>query len=537
MISSWYRISIGGNVKVADVASAMQVAGEMVAANGGGVPDIKPCDEQGNLLSSPVEEEVVTKIAPDVVKTPATPVSADYLEKSPPPVYSDFGAGRQIVDANAASRLSNLYDKLEGSGITGLEREKTAMGYVPGTRMAQIGYDTQAKRKLEHEAKMPVREAIDALNAVVESEQRREVEVSSRELIDAISDKGPLTVQGMRLTEHAIKGLYTRLNANNDGFKASGLARIFELRERIKAAQAANEKNRVNRISDGIAHYAQVEAMISADRAEVSHCLRHELSRFPDVKLKLRTRENPALNDIFAVVSPSYTVADAPMITPEFLKSGVPDDARGNYSYDPETTKWSIEIATWTPTDTINQVVGEPTSGFLNFSGSDDGTGRISGDGGIMMIQCLNASLYSAGGVEVSRVHRGKVIFDVQRMLKVALHSINTLSQAWGNNRKIVVETPTGLTLEQAIPGLFRDMLNRGELVGVLTGRKENHIQGLTRAYKSERRDQSQLVRADLAQSWTRYVQDQPSDVRLEAERSIGNWLVSPTKLRVDLKD
>ncbi len=315
------------------------------------------------------------------------------------------------------------------------------------------------------------------------------------------------------------------------------MSRILELQERVATATRLDEKNRQGNISPYIAKYDEVARMIEGDRRELSNCLRHELNRFPDVKLKMRVRENPALKDIFAILSPSYTIADAPMITPELLKSGIPDDAKGSWDYDAETTAWNIEIATWTLTATLEQAIGEPISGMISFSGKDNGTGRLNGFGGILIIQCLNASLYSAGEVEVSRVHRGRVLFDAQKMLRAALHSINTLSEAWGNNRKIVVEPPINFDSKKFMDGCWRALLNKGELSGVLVGRKENHIPVLSRCFEQERRDRDKLIRSDFAQTFSKHLQSQPNDIQREGELAIGNWLAKPTKMVCDLKE
>lgn len=552
-----YKIVVGGKVRIVeanpDSSVVMSAAEEMIKAAGGGiVPDIYKCDKDGNLeaavppqpkLGVPFSMSVGNAFSEDNLVPPTTNALAlasgpiDNLpEVAKAPVFSDFGSGNQIMDHNAAARLSATYDNLEANGIKGIARETTAMGYQPGMRMAEIGYDSQAQRKLDHEGKMPVVQAIEELNSIIASEQRRDVEVTTKELISSVTDTGKLKVLNFNLKDHALKGLFTRLNANDAGtkdmpVKASGLSRILELQERIATATILDEKNRQSRVAPAIARYDEVAKMIASDRMELAHCLRHELARFPDIRLKLRVRENPALQDIFAILSPGYTVADAPLITPEFLKVGVPSDARGNWTYDSNTTAWSIEIATWTPTDTLSQVIGEPVSGMVSFSGKDNGTGRLNGDGGILIIQCLNASLYSAGDVEVSRVHRGKVLFDAQKMLRAALHSINTLSEAWGNNRKIVIEPPSTMTLEQAMPGFWRALMNKGDLVSILPGRKENHVKGLTRTYFDERRDNDRLIRSDMAQGWTKYIQDQPNNVRREAEQAIGSWLAKPTKM------
>jgi hypothetical protein len=89
-------------------------------------------------------------------------------------------------------------------------------------------------------------------------------------------------------------------------------------------------------------------------------------------------------------------------------------------------------------------------------------------------------------------------------------------------------EAPTGMTIEDAIPGFYSWLLRdrSSELAGVLPGRTAMHVEGLTAAFASERRDSTKLVRSDFAQGWTRYIQSQSTPVRRDAESAIGRWLV-----------
>ena len=93
---------------------------------------------------------------------------------------------------------------------------------------------------------------------------------------------------------------------------------------------------------------------------------------------------------------------------------------------------------------------------------------------------------------------------------------------------RLLVPFAEGLALTDVIPDLWTSLLTerKGMLSGVLPGRSAEHAKELTQAYFAERRDRSRLVRADLAQGWTRYVQGQPGDVRREAEQAIGAWMV-----------
>jgi hypothetical protein len=135
------------------------------------------------------------------------------------------------------------------------------------------------------------------------------------------------------------------------------------------------------------------------------------------------------------------------------------------------------------------------------------------------------------------------VLYDVQAMLRGGLAAIDALCKAWGVNRAETIALPVRdektVTLEEAIPGFWSYCLKnpRSELQGVLPGRAASHVDGLTKTYYAERREPARLVRADLAQGWTRYVQNQPSDIRREAEQAIGAWLVSDKPIGCQLKE
>lgn len=83
-----------------------------------------------------------------------------------------------------------------------------------------------------------------------------------------------------------------------------------------------------------------------------------------------------------------------------------------------------------------------------------------------------------------------------------------------------------------AIPGFWRALLTdrTSDLAGVLPGRTAQHVDGLTSAFWGERRETGYLSRADFAQGWTRYIQDQPNAVRREAEQAVGSWMVNDSR-------
>lgn len=273
------------------------------------------------------------------------------------------------------------------------------------------------------------------------------------------------------------------------------------------------------------------ETFKAMDKAALLDVMQRECERFSAVKIKLRTREG--LGDIFAALSPGYTPADAPEVLGDVLRA-LPDDARGTFSYDPTSTTWEIRASVFTPTPVDEQAVGEAFEGYVAFSSRDNGTRKLGGGGGIVLLRCLNASTYEAETSNVSRVHRSNVLRDLRAMTKDATAAISALCTAWGVARNeglsATVKDERGnlIPLEDMIPGFFRHMLTarKGELVGVLPGRTSKHVEGLAKAYHEERRNLVTPVRADLAQGWTRYVQEQSTAVRRDAERAIGRWIV-----------
>jgi len=207
----------------------------------------------------------------------------------------------------------------------------------------------------------------------------------------------------------------------------------------------------------------------------------------------------------------------------------LPSDARASFSYDPTSTTWELRASVFTPTPTDSQAVGEPFEGYVSFTSRDNGTRKLTGGGGILLIACLNASTYEADSTTVSRRHVGAILTDLAAMSRDASRAIHALCQAWGTARADVIEVPALVPIEEAIPGFYRCMLasRRGELVGVLPGRTAHHVERLALAYNDQRRDSANITRADLAQGFTRYIQDTPASVRRDAERAIGRWVVT----------
>jgi len=482
-MSLYYKITLGDVSKVVPAAQAMDTADQMVNQAGGGIPNIVPCDEQGNTEIKKEETKV---------ETPAPKVNSTWTAT--------------VIDNTAKARIEAQHQALAAQGIKVNTKEQF---YATGTRMADVGYTTQTHRKQEFLKQKPLKDAIGELSEKVGNELRRDVHLSAKEIAEELTvEDNQILVRDHLLTERALRGIVARLQSPAIGY-------LVGLQERIAGEQDAK--------------------LLQTDIEKLTDIFYYECKRFGDVEFKLRMREYP--RDIFAALSPTFGVADAPMVMDQIIEQ-MPEDARGSWSYDPETTSWELRAEIFTPTPVEEQAVGEAFSGYVSFSSGDAGNLRFRGGGGISLIRCLNASTYSAGE-GISRVHRGKIMYDINSMTAKSLKAIKALCVAWGKNRQEKVEIPTGVKISDAIPGFWRFLLTdkRSELQGVLKGRTENNIGGLTQAFYSERRDLDNVVRADFAQGFTRFIQGQPTEIRREAELAIGNWVVNNKPMRCELKE
>lgn len=436
-----------------------------------------------------------------------------------PKKNSTFENGDLVHDDEGKKRIEAQHSALRAAGVAVNAEEQL---YATGTRMADVGYATQTQRKIDHDAMRPVQETAHALIRAVRAEDRHDQVVTAREIADSLHVNGSISCLGGHvLSEHAIRGLSARLESPMLGY-------VLGLRDRMVTRKASG------------ADVAEIKKANDADRANMADVLRHELMSAPGetVKLRMRTRGNNGKPDVYAVVSEGYTPADAPEAIGQIVDS-LPSDARGSFAYDVVSTSWELRASVWTPTPVAEQAVGEAFEGYVSFRSKDNGTSRFNGGGGVTLLRCLNASTYTANGTSVSRVHRGRVLYDISAMLKGAMSAIDALCAAWGRNRAEEIAFPERVTIEDAIPGFWAYCLKdrRSELAGVLPGKTREHVDGLTCAFFQERREPARLVRSDLAQGWTRYIQDQPTDIRRDAEAAIGDWLVARKPIRCELKE
>ena len=458
-----------------------------------------------------------TTIVPPESPVEATPAPVEAAPDAP--VNSTFTS--LVTDDAAKVRIEAQHAALYQAGVQVNAKEQL---FATGTRMADVGYSTQAGRKAEHDRKLSAREACEALCDQVKAEGREDIVLTARDVADSIHANGAITVNGYALGEQAIRGLAARIESPMLGY-VLGLRDRMASRKRPVMSEEATKAN-------------------EADRAKIAEVIRHECLANPGESFKLRVRKagRHGKPDCYAIVGEGYSPADAPTALAQ-LADQLPEDARATFSYDVASTTWELRASVWTPTPVAMQAVGEAFEGYVSFSSKDNGTAKFRGGGGILLLRCLNASTYTADDSSVARVHRGRILYAVDRMLRKSLTAIDAITTAWGVNRNAVLEIPVAdggekrITLEDAIPGFYMSMLRskQSELVGVLPGRTKEHAAGLTKAFFAERRDETRLVRSDLAQGWTRYIQDQPNEVRRDAEKAIGDWLVNNRPVKCQL--
>jgi hypothetical protein len=471
-----------------------------------------PGATHADLKFEPVGAEAMTAPGPVTVEVTAAPK-----------VNSNFQGGL-VTDDEAKSRIEATQAALRAAGI---KVDASHQLYATGTRMADVGYANQAQRAVEHESKLSIGECCAQLSERVEREGREDIEVSAHDFAQNLSVNGKVKAFGLAVTEQAMRGLCARLESPAIRYLLGMRDRIAETVSHLRSLEAVAAHARDAKWASQI---AVCKASILADRAKIAEVISHECKQNPDVVLKLRARKN--VGDIFATVSPGYEPADAPSVIGQVI-AHLPADAKGTWSYDPTSTAWELRAHVWTKTPVAEQAVGEPFEGFASFQSRDNGTSRFRGGGGAIMLACLNAGTYMADSEGVSRVHRSNVLYNIEGMLGQALSACDIIANAWGKNRETVIEAPSTVKINDVIPGFWRYLLTdrRSELAGVLPGRSEKHVKTLTAAFHDERRDANRIVRSDLAQAWTRAIQDEEPPVRRSAEAAIGAWLVNGKKV------
>lgn len=486
--------------RVVEIEKVFEICDKFVLENPNvGVPHINPCDESGNDLPEPqidIDE-------PRPTESVDAPVISDYKEKE----FSTFT--NLVVDDVAKVRIEAIHARLADLGH---KVDTSEQYFATGTRMAKEGYAVQLRRKAEHDAMGDAQEVLNAFREEVVAEKRVDKTMKARDLAQSLSIRGNTIVAFDHvLSTQAIEGLILRLDSPSRSY-------VLGLRERaIEEFSKPDEERNLS--------------FIENDLEKILDILKFECNRYADENIRLRMREG--VGDIFAVVSPSYGVADSHLVMKDLLRN-LPENTKASVAYNQSSTSWEVRALTFTSTPVEEQAVGEPFEAFVSLRSRDNGTGRFWSGGGINILRCLNASVYTAGETRSSRVHRGnRVMGDIKDMLATATRSLGILINSFEKAREEeIVWNEEKLTLEQAIPGIYRSLFEpRRELATVLTGKKEQHIEGLYQAYRVERRDYERTTRADIVQGLTKYLQTLPSEMRRNTEIAAGKLTVSTKKI------
>lgn len=412
----------------------------------------------------------------------------------------------QVMDDAARQRIEKQEQAFNAAGIT-INRAEQA--YSSGTRMADIGYKTQADRRAAFDQLPLAAQAFGDFENVIRAEKRHERVMKARDFAKLLTINGAIKVDGYRVREAAIRNLLARI-------ESPALRYVLGLRDRIADKEATSDQKQ-------------------HDKALLLSTLQGECDRFGDVDVKLRLRDG--VGDCFTVTSPIYTVADFPTARP-IIERHLPDGARATMSYDQTSTTWEARIETFTPTPTQLQAVGEAFRAYGSIRSGDAGFDGYEGGGGLELLRCLNATTFLALLEQASRRHVGNVTRDLPALIRAALRGVEAAIATWGAARSDVIELPTVgeqlIPIEVAIPGFYRNMLTarRGELVGVLPGRSDGHVVQLAKHFHTERRIGDKITRADLANGWTAYQQTFPAPVQRAAESAIGTWLTKREPVR-----
>jgi hypothetical protein len=236
-----YEVSLNGKkILATGTATAWLAAEELVKECGGGIPSIVPVGTDAEKSKATAELEAsddtfkpepAPKAISSVELTSRLPtgwtIGADGSWSSPfsgfnpcveepkptpaPLPVSDFGKGKQVLDDAAKTRIESLHSALIKGGVEVNAKEQL---YATGTRLASVGYQTQAHRKAEHDRALPISEAINQLVSQVQAEGRRDLEVSAVRIADGLElDKGEIKVLGFQVNEQGLRGIFGRLES------------------------------------------------------------------------------------------------------------------------------------------------------------------------------------------------------------------------------------------------------------------------------------------------------------------------------------
>lgn len=407
------------------------------------------------------------------------------------------GVAPRILDAEAieAAQIAQRGDGRQSVGVSELGAARatadavklTQLGFVVppplyavGSLVNSTGVENATRKRLEHDAKPLLGEAVAAFERLIATEKRHDI------LIDNVSS--------LRFDDD---GSVFLLNGTQINF---GVASFDMFCRRLDMPRGAGT------------YLAGIDPDMRAWN------LRKWVERNPAKPFKLRIRRE---REVFAVVSEKYVDYGADCVAHDLARAleDLPD-LRATVDYD--GARVQIDATAFSDVKPERYVAGEVFQVGARAGTVDDGTGSAKGGGSAVRNLCLNLYILaemSAGGFSVA--HRGSRAAFRQALragFDKASEAARTFVEQWNGDRQVadiratvkpadgISFVPTGAdaySLNQLLWGVFVAEQARGALA---VGQKE--LAGVMRAWQVE----PESNRRGIANALTRYAHEGQAD-------------------------
>lgn len=476
------RVTHGGETRWASRDDWREVADELVAAHGAGVPEV-----------------VDTAASPDP-KSPA-PVSQ--------PAPRDVKAGERDIIGEMRST-----GDLEAARGAGFAPKPTV--YARGLRVNGTGVENATLSRVEHDARPNVAPAMEAFEARIRAEERRD-HVTQAFGVRMRRD-GAVTVPGVghavTLTEPAFQSLL--------GYHTGigGSAYLAKCWPRLRAANINN----------------WMVELGGRELAERNALTGKALEEWKPREVKLRLRKSAGGGEeVFGCVGASYTSFDVDRVA-RGLALAMPDKAKAQIAYDGHRAVFDVTFHSNVAPK--HYVAGEFFKAGIRIRTDDHGGSSIVGSAIVYQNLCLNLIIIDECAQPLFRIRHTGSVEELARKFRAGmergLSKLEHFLKAWDYACEkpllddIAVD-PGALapkTIEEAFPGLFNGIIER-ELVPV-RGQREAVVHGLASMVEKDKSYAMQRggSRAAVVNAFTRYAHEVADPfVGDEIERSVSSLI------------
>lgn len=413
------------------------------------------------------ESAALVRVADDGEAEEAREMFGPMTSSTPPipTVQSAPGA----VSAVALARVNADEAVLRGAGFA----LKPTL-YAPGTRVIALGDENFRLERQRVEELPPFMEACRAITKTVRAEERADVQVKLGDL--CLLDDGPLETKSG--TFHLERNAFEQL-ASLVGF-GCGARYLSERCSPQLRAQNVNWQLAMGKRDDVV----------------------------------LRTRRGKSGRSVFAVVTPKYSICDAP----EVLDAVSPAlaDAHAEIVYDGAGVRGQ---ALFIPDHIVDLACGDVFKVGVRIECDDTGRGRIRISAVVFRNRCLNLIVIDEAQSEtLSAVHRGaaeKMRALVRDGVEKARAKVGMFLERWGHARSLRVD----------VEETFEQWTEDG-VVNVPGVKSEDLVKHLVAAWREEPGD----TLADAANALTRVAHKVPTfdlSVREMLERAAGKIVMA----------